>query len=68
MSMLPVGTILVINGTIQETEVRIVAKTIIYTLHGLLSLHFSDNALTQEVLYSKIDRVTEYRLRGEEHT
>lgn len=54
----------VINGTIKESDVEIVAKTIIYALHGLLALYFSDNGLTLEALYNELDRVTEYILKG----
>lgn len=54
----------VINGTLKETEVEIVAKTTIYALHGLLALYFSNNGLTKEALFSDLDNSTEYLLKG----
>ena len=41
----------VAKGNIKEEEVLVVAKTIIYTLHGLLALYFSDNGKTKVILY-----------------
>ncbi len=58
---------LVISGTIRDSDVEIIAKTIIYAMHGMLALFFSDNSLTQELLYSELDKVTEYVLKGEEN-
>lgn len=54
---------LVTDGTIREEEISIVGKTIIYALHGLLALFFSDNGLTQEALLSELDQSTEYLLK-----
>jgi len=54
---------LVADGTIRAEEVFIVAKTIIYALHGLLALFFSDNGLSEEALLSDLDQLTEYILR-----
>lgn len=57
---------LVEDGTIQAEDVFIVAKTIIYALHGLLALYFSDNGLTEEALLSDLDQLTEYLLKRRE--
>jgi len=54
----------VMKGIIKEEEVFVIAKTIIYTIHGLLALYFSDNGMTIEVLYNEIDKSTEYLLKG----
>jgi len=54
---------LVENGTIREEDVSIVGKTIIYAMHGLLALFFSDNGLTQEALLNDLDQLTEYQMK-----
>ena len=54
----------VAKGVIKEAEVPIIAKTIIYTLHGLLALYFSDNGMTQQMLYDELDNITGYLLGG----
>ncbi|NLV59736.1 MAG: TetR/AcrR family transcriptional regulator [Clostridiales bacterium] len=54
---------LVTDGTIREEDVSIVGKTIIYALHGLLALFFSDNGLTHEALFSELDQLTGYLLK-----
>ncbi len=54
----------VMRGVIKEAEVPIIAKTIIYTLHGLLALYFSDNGMTKDILYDELDKVTGYLLEG----
>ena len=53
----------VTDGTIREEDISIVGKTVIYVLHGLLALFFSDNGLTQEALFSEMDQSTEYLLK-----
>lgn len=53
----------VTDGTIDEKDIGIVAKTFIYGLHGLLALFFSDNGLTQEALYDDLDQLTDYLLK-----
>lgn len=52
------------RGVIKEEEVPVVAKTLIYTLHGLLALYFSDNGMTADSLYAELDRTIEYVLKG----
>lgn len=58
---------LVADGTIRAEDVGIVAKTIIYALHGLLALYFSDNGLTQEAMLSDLDQLTDYLLKRRSH-
>lgn len=55
---------LVDDGVIPEENVMLVARTIIYTLQGLLSLYFSDNGMTREMLLSELDAVIDYLLGG----
>lgn len=50
------------NGIIKESDIPLIAKTIIYTIHGLLSLYFSDNGMTVKILYEDIDNITDYLL------
>jgi AcrR family transcriptional regulator len=54
----------VMDGVLRETEIPVVAKTIIYTLHGMLALYFSDNGMTTEILYDELDKIIEYLLKG----
>ncbi len=54
----------VMNGAIKESEVPVVAKTIVYTIHGLLALYFSDNGMIKDIVYEELDRITEYLLEG----
>lgn len=51
------------NGTLKQTDVAIVAKTIIYAIHGMLTLYFSNNGITKKMLYEDIDQITEYILK-----
>jgi len=53
----------VADGTIRAEDVGIVARTIIYALHGLLALYFSDNGLSEEALLNDLDQLTEYLLK-----
>jgi AcrR family transcriptional regulator len=55
---------LVMRGVIKETEVEVVAKTIIYTIHGALALYFSDNGLTTENIYKDVELIIDYLLAG----
>lgn len=54
----------VLNGVIKEYDVPTIAKTFIYTIHGLLALYFSDNGMTSDTVYEEINRITEYLLGG----
>lgn len=53
----------VLKGIIQEKDVPVIAKTIIYAIQGLLALYFSDNGMT-EIDYESIDKITDYLLKG----
>lgn len=52
------------NGIIKESDIPLIAKTMIYTIHGLLSLYFSDNGMTVKILYEDIDNITDYLLEN----
>jgi len=52
------------RGIVKENEVPVIAKTLIYTLHGLLALYFSDNGMTADNLYAELDKTIEYLLKG----
>lgn len=52
------------RGLLTDEEVPLVAKTIIYTIHGLLALYFSDNGLTIDRFFEELDKITEYLLKG----
>lgn len=56
------------NGTINESDVEALAKSIIYTLHGMLALYFSDNGLTKESIFRDLDSITEFLLRDRSKT
>lgn len=58
----------VLSGVIKEVEVPVIAKTLIYTLHGLLAIYFSDNGLSEENLFTEIDQITDYLLKGRSET
>ena len=53
------------SGVIRQADVPIVSKTIIYALHGLLALYFSDNGMTKETFFADLDAVTDYLLGGQ---
>ncbi len=48
------------QGLLRQEEVRVAAKTMIYTLHGLLALYFSSNGLSKESFYRDLDDATDY--------
>jgi AcrR family transcriptional regulator len=51
------------RGIILESEIPVLAKTFIYSLHGLLALYFSDNGMTSQMLFEELDRVADFLLR-----
>jgi Transcriptional regulator len=53
---------MVMSGAIKETEVEVVAKTIIYTMQGVLALYFSDNGLTTEDVYRDVELIIDHLL------
>lgn len=54
------------NGVLRKEDVATVAKTVIYTIHGLLALYFSSNGLTKEALFQDMDDIVEvlFQRRG----
>ncbi len=55
---------LVDDGVIKKENVPIIAKTVVYSLYGLLSLYFSSNGFTKEGLHSSLDETITYILKG----
>lgn len=54
---------LVKEGKLKESEVEVVGRTCIYTVHGLLTLYFSGNGeLTEEGVYRELDLILGYLL------
>lgn len=54
---------LVLEGKIKEQDIEVVAKTLIYAIHGLIMLCFSNNGdLTEEKVYEELDRILEFVL------
>ena len=53
----------VMSGAIQEADVEIISKTVVYAMHGMLALYFSDAGLPKEILYQDLDDLTEYLLK-----
>jgi AcrR family transcriptional regulator len=51
------------RGIIKESEVMILAKTLIYSIQGLLALYFSDNGMSIEMLNEELDQVADFLLR-----
>lgn len=54
----------VLSGAIKETDVEVISKTIIYALHGLLALYFSDNGMTKEIFFKDLDKMIDHLLGG----
>jgi len=54
------------KGVLRKEDVATIAKTIIYTIHGLLALYFSSNGLTKEALFQDMDDIVEvlFQRRG----
>lgn len=53
----------VLDGKLQERDIEVVAKIFIYTMHGLLTLSFSNNGdLTEENVYKDLDKIVDYLL------
>jgi AcrR family transcriptional regulator len=50
------------NGTLREADVPIIAKTLIYSLHGLIALYFAGYGMTKETLFTDLDQITDYLL------
>ena len=54
---------LVEEGRMKETEVENCAKSLIYSIHGLLTLFFSGNGITEEMMFADMDKIIDYILR-----
>lgn len=50
---------------IPENKVDIISKTLIYSIHGILTLGFSNNKLSFDELYLDLDNITEMLLKKE---
>ncbi len=53
---------LVKSGHIKEDEVEICAKTLIYSIHGLLALALSGNGLTEDTLFADLNQMIDFVL------
>lgn len=50
---------------IAENKVDLISKTLIYSIHGILTLGFSNNKLSFDELYLDLDNITEMLLKKE---
>ncbi len=55
---------LIEDGRLKECDMETCAKTVIYSVHGLMALYFSGNGLTEEMLLADINKVIQYIVRG----
>jgi len=54
---------LISEGKLKESEFEVVVKTILYALHGMITLCLSNNGeLTQENIYTDLDHIIDYLL------
>lgn len=56
----------VTSGQLKREDVVTVAKTMIYSIHGLLALYFSSNGLSKETLFQDMDKIVEYLFQRKE--
>ena len=56
---------LIKEGRINESNVEDCAKSILYSVHGLLALYFSGNGLTKESLFADLEKIVSFILRCE---
>ena len=55
----------VLSGKIRAEDIEVLAKTLIYAIHGLMTLYFSEDVdYKGENVYSELDKVIEYILGG----
>jgi len=55
---------LVVAGKLRAEEVEAVAKTIIYAIHGMITLSFSNNGdLTEANVYRDLEQIIDYLLK-----
>jgi len=56
----------VISGKVRAEDIEVLARTLIYAVHGLITLYFSEDVdYKGEDVYSELDKVIEYILGGE---
>lgn len=55
----------VLSGKMRAKDIEVLAKTLIYSIHGLITLYFSEDVdFKGENVYSELDNVIEYILEG----
>ncbi len=53
----------VLDGTLKDKDLEVVGKTLIYSLHGILTLYFSGNGgITEESVYNELNKIIDYLL------
>ena len=52
------------KGVIKKDDIRVIAKIMIYSIHGLLALYFSDNGMKEENLFEDLDSIINHLLGG----
>lgn len=52
------------RGILRREDIPIAAKTMIYTIHGLLALYFSSNGLTREAFFQDLDQAADYMFQN----
>lgn len=55
---------LVTTGKLEIKNVMVIAKTIIYAIHGMITLSLSNNGLTQESVFKELDEILDYLLNN----
>jgi AcrR family transcriptional regulator len=53
------------KGVIRKMDIPVIAKIIIYSIHGLLALYFSDNGMKEEELFEDLDSIINHLLGGQ---
>lgn len=54
---------LIAEGRLREGDIEAVAKTIIYSLHGLIMLYFVDKTeMNEEKVYQELDKILDFIL------
>lgn len=55
---------MVLEGSMRAEDIEAVAKTIIYSIHGMIMLSLSNNGdLTQENVYKDLDKILDYMFK-----
>lgn len=52
------------KGVIRKEDIHVIAKTMIYSIHGLLALYFSDNGMKEVNLFEDLDSIINHLLGG----